>query len=62
MSGCADDRFTDEQLDLWANWDPEPPGVDPSGEPQLIGPHMWIRKKWIPIHDLEIAATYQAVI
>jgi hypothetical protein len=60
---CADDRFTDEQLALWADWDPEPPGVDPADdELQLIGPHLWVRRAWRPVEDLQIAQRYRTAI
>jgi hypothetical protein len=55
-----DDRFTDEQLLAWADWDMEPPGVDAADdELQLIGPHLWVRRAWRPIEDLPDLATYQ---
>lgn len=59
---CADDRFTDEELELWADWAAEPPGVDPEDEPEPLGPHLWRRRAWRPIEDLPIAATYQTAI
>lgn len=59
---CADDRFTDEELGLWADWAAEPPSVDPEDEPQPLGPHLWIRRAWRTVEDLPIAATYQTAI
>lgn len=57
---CADDRFADEQLALWADWDLEPPGTDPADEElQLIGPHLWHRRQWRPVEDAPAIDTYQ---
>jgi len=50
---CADD--------LWDDWELEPPGVDPDDDPplELLGPHMWIRRRWRPIEDAPGIDDYQ---
>jgi hypothetical protein len=59
---CADDRPVAEQLALWPNWGPEPPGVEPAEQAPpvaVIGPHMLRRGAWVPIDTLPDLATYQ---
>jgi hypothetical protein len=59
---CADDRPASEQLALWENWAPEPPGVEPADETTqvaTIGPHMKVRGVWLPIDTLLDIDSYQ---
>lgn len=54
---CADDRYADEQLLLWAQ---EPPGVEPAGSPpEHIPPHSRVGNRWLPVENLPDLATYQ---
>ena len=50
---CADDRFTDEQLALYLD---DPP---PDDDVDLLGPHLWYRRRWWPVDDVADIGTYQ---